>query len=176
RALAATFELQQAITDLATTCGIPLRVRCGLHIGTVERRDNDYFGSTVNRAARIMGVSHGGQVLLSQAIVSLVGEHLPVGVGLRDLGSVRLRDLERPEHVYQLTHPQLRQDFPALRSLEATPNNLPQQTTSYVGRERELAEVRNLLGETRLLTLVGVGGLGKTRLALQVAANVLDDY
>lgn len=175
-ALAATLELQQAIADLATTCGVPLCVRCGLHVGMVERRDNDYFGSTVNRAARIMDAAHGGQVLLSQAIVSLVGDHLPEGVGLRDLGSVRLRDLERPEHVYQLMHPQLRQDFPALRSLEATPNNLPQQATSFVGRERELAEVKKLLLETRLLTLVGVGGLGKTRLALQVGVNVLDDY
>ena len=102
--------------------------------------------------------------------------HLPADVTLRDLGSVRLRDLASPEHVYQVVHPQLRQDFPALRSLEATPNNLGQQLTSFVGRDFELTEVRALLGRTRLLTLLGAGGLGKTRLALQVAADVLDDY
>ncbi len=95
---------------------------------------------------------------------------------MRDLGSVRLRDLASPERVYQVVHPQLRQDFPALRSLEATPNNLPQQITTFIGRERELAEVKKLLGNTRLLTLLGVGGLGKTRLSLQVAAEVMDGY
>jgi predicted ATPase len=109
-------------------------------------------------------------------VADLVLERLPDGVALSDLGSVRLRDLAKPEHVYQVAHPTLRQDFPPLRSLEATPNNLPHQVTSFVGRERELAEIRQLLGATRLLTLVGVGGLGKTRLSLQVAADVLDDY
>ena len=123
-----------------------------------------------------MGAAHGGQVLLSQAMVALMDERLPAGVGLRDLGAVRLRDLSSPEHVFQLTHPQLRQDFPALRSLAARPNNLPQQVTSFIGRESELADIATLLGETRLVTLLGVGGLGKTRLALQVGADVLDAY
>ena len=97
-----------------------------------------------------MSVAHGGQVLLSQAVAALVSDRLPDGVSLRDLGSVRLRDLANPERVYQVVHPQLRRDFPALRSLEATPNNLPQQVSSFVGRERELADVRNLLQNTRL--------------------------
>jgi class 3 adenylate cyclase len=100
----------------------------------VERRDSDYFGSPVNRAARIMSVAHGGQVLLSQAVADCVRDLLPAAISLRDLGKVRLKDLSTPEHVYQVVHPQLRQEFPALRSLEATPNNLPQQVTRFIGR------------------------------------------
>ena len=175
-AVCAALQLQQALANLEATEGIPLRARCGLHAGVYERRANDFFGTAVNRAARIMSAAHGGQVLLSQAVADLVTERLPAGITLRDLGTVRLRDLAKPEHVYQVTHPTLRQDFPPLRSLEAIPNNLPHQTTSFVGREHELVEIRQLLGTTRLLTLVGVGGLGKTRLSLQLAADVLDDY
>ena len=175
-AIGATLQLQQALVDHEATSGVALRVRCGLHLGVVERRDNDYFGNAVNRTARIMAVAHGGQVIISQAVVDRVVDRLPDTVSLRDLGSVRLRDLARPERVYQVIHPQLRQDFPALRSLDVTPNNLPQQITSFVGREPALAEVRQLLTNTRLLTVVGVGGLGKTRLSLQVGAEVLDDY
>src|ERR1700688_2527083 len=175
-AVRATLELQRKLAEPEATEGVALQVRCGMHAGVDERRDNDFFGSGVNRAARIMSVAHGGQVLLSQAVAAFVGDRWPDGVSLRDLGSVRLRDLANPERVYQVVHPQLRQDFPALRSLEATPNNLPQQVSSFVGRERELVDIRNQLGDTRLLTLFGAGGLGKTRLSLQVAAEVLDDY
>ncbi len=175
-ALAATVEIQQALADPAATRGIPLRVRCGLHAGVVERRDNDYFGSPVNRAARIMSAAHGGQVLLSQAVVDGVRDGLPAAVSLRDLGRVRLKDLATPEHVYQVLHPDLRQEFPALRSLESTPNNLPQQATSFIGREKELAELRRLLTKTRLLTLTGSGGSGKTRLCLQVCAESLERF
>jgi predicted ATPase/class 3 adenylate cyclase len=175
-ALLATLQLQLALDDPQATQGLALRVRAGLHAGVDERRDNDFFGPVVNRAARIMAAAHGGQILLSQAVVSLVSERLPDNVQLRNLGAVRLRDLTSAELVYQIVHARLRQDFPALRSLEATPNNLPQQVTSFIGRETELADVRKLLGATRLLTLLGMGGLGKTRLSLQVAAEVLDDY
>src|SRR6185369_15600965 len=112
----------------------------------------------------------------SQTVVDLVRGRLPDGVSLRDLGAVRLRDLTHPEHVYQVVHSQLRQQFPALRSLESTPNNLPQQLTSFIGREHELAQVRKQLAETRLLTVLGIGGLGKSRLSLQVAADVMDHY
>jgi predicted ATPase/class 3 adenylate cyclase len=174
-AVRATLELQRTLA-LEATEGVALQVRCGMHAGVGERRDRDFFGTAVNRAARIMSVANGGQVLLSHAVAALVSDRLPDGVSLRDLGSVRLRDLANPERVYQVVHPQLRQDFPALRSLEAKPNNLPQQVTSFVGRERELADIRNQLQNTRLLTLFGAGGLGKTRLSLQVAAEVLDDY
>ena len=175
-ALAATVEMQQALADPAATNGVTLRVRCGLHAGVAERRDNDYFGSPVNRAARIMSAAHGGQVLLSQVVVDGVRDRLPAAVGLRDLGKIRLKDLSTPEHVYQVAHPQLRQDFPALRSLEATPNNLPQQATSFIGREKPLADVRSLLARARTLTLTGSGGCGKTRLCLQVAADSLERF
>lgn len=175
-AVEATLQLQQALADPDATNGVALRVRSGLHAGVVERRDDDYFGSVVNRAARIMGAAHGGQVLLSQAIADRICERLPSGVSLRDLGAVRLRDLAHPERVYQVLHPRLRQDFPALRSLESTPNNLPQQISSFIGREREQDELERLLATTRLVTLAGVGGLGKTRLSLQTAADVMDDY
>jgi predicted ATPase/class 3 adenylate cyclase len=175
-ALRATLALQQALSDPAATHGVPLRVRCGLHVGEVERRDNDYFGSPVNRAARIMSAAHGGQVLLSQAAADELRNILPVEVSLRDLGRVRLKDLSTPEQVYQVVHSTLRQDFPALRSLEATPNNLPQQRTRFIGREHALAEAQRLLTNTRLLTLTGSGGCGKTRLGLQVAADSLERF
>ena len=175
-AINATLALQLALGDPSATNGIAFRVRCGLHMGVVEQRDGDLFGSPVNRAARIMGAAHGSQVLLSQAVVDQVRERLPPLVSLRDLGGVRLRDLAKSEHVYQLVYPGLREDFPALRSLEATPNNLPLQVTSFIGRERELAEIKNLIESTRLLTLLGMGGLGKTRLSLQVAADMLENH
>jgi predicted ATPase/class 3 adenylate cyclase len=175
-ALNAALMLQQSLNDPTATNGISFRVRFGLHLGVVERRDDDLFGSSVNRAARIMKAAHGGQVLLSQAVADHVGTRLPSLVSLRDLGGVRLRDLGITEHVYQLVHPKLRQDFPALRSLEATPNNLPQQVTSFIGRARELTEIKELLEGTRLLTLLGMGGLGKTRLSLQIAADVLEKF
>ena len=176
QAIAATLQLQQALADPEGTNGVALRVRCGMHLGVVARRDNDYFGSPVNRAARIMAAAHGGQVLVSQAVVEVVRERLPPGVSLRDLGSVRLRDLASPGHVYQIMHPLLRQDFPALRSLEVTPNNLPPQLTSFVGRESDLAEYAQILGQTRLLTLSGIGGCGKTRLAIKLAEAMLPSF
>ncbi|TAK42858.1 MAG: adenylate/guanylate cyclase domain-containing protein [Betaproteobacteria bacterium] len=175
-ALGATLQLQLDLAPTASDAELALQVRCGLHAGLGERRDNDFFGPVVNRAARIMDAAHGGQVLLSQAVAAQLDGCLPAGIALRDLGRVRLRDLADAEHVYQVLHPRLRADFPALRSLEATPNNLPQQVSSFVGRERELEQCRQLLGQTRLLTLSGAGGLGKTRLALQLAADVLEDF
>jgi predicted ATPase/class 3 adenylate cyclase len=175
-AVTATLKMQLALADPAATHGVPLRVRCGLHTGTLEHRDNDYFGSAVNRGARIMSAAHGGQVIVSQAVVDGMAGRLPEAVTLRDLGSVRLRDLSRPERIYQVLHPKLRQDFPALRSLEATPNNLPQQVSSFVGREDALRQVKKVFASTRLLTLLGVGGLGKTRLSLQIGADAMDEY
>jgi len=175
-AVNATLELQDALAQSGVPDGITLHVRCGLHAGVEERRDDDFFGRAVNKAARLMSVAHGGQVLLSHAVATLVRDRLPEGATLRDLGAVRLRDLTRPERVYQVVHPNLRQQFPPLRSLEATPNNLPQQVTSFVGREQELAAARKLLESTRLLTLSGPGGIGKTRLSLQLAAAVIDDF
>ena len=175
-ALAATLDLQRALHDSAVGGGAPLRVRCGLHRGVVEHRDGDYFGSTVNRAARIMSAAHGGQILLSEAVADGVRDCLPAQVSLRDLGRVRLRDLSTPECVYQVVHPQLRAEFPALRSLETTPNNLPLQPTTFIGRDKELTELKRLFAAARLLTLTGSGGCGKTRLGLQLAADSLERF
>ena len=168
--------IQQSVADPAATAGMPLSVRCGLHAGPALERDNDFFGSTINRAARIMGLAYGGQVLASQALADLVADRLSVETSLRDLGDVRLKGMASTEHVYQVVHPSLRQEFPALRSLEATPNNLPQNLSSFVGREREIGEAEVLLEGARLLTLLGMGGLGKTRLSLRIAGEVLDSY
>jgi predicted ATPase/class 3 adenylate cyclase len=175
-AIAATLDLQQALADPEATAGVALRVRCGLHAGVDERRDNDFFGRAVNRAARIMSAAHGGQVLVSEAVAALVRDRLPDGVALRDLGQVRLRDLARPEQMFQVLHPALRESFPPLRALEATPNNLPQQATRFIWREKELAELNRLLAGSRLLTLTGTGGCGKTRLSLQAAGESLERY
>jgi predicted ATPase/class 3 adenylate cyclase len=175
-AVGTALELQLALADPNATEGIALRVRCGVHAGVVQHRDGDYFGTPVNRAARIMGAAHGGQIIVSKAIVELICNEIPDSVSLRHLGTVRLRGIAEAEAVYQVVHPGLRHDFPALRTLEVTPNNLPQQVTSFIGRESELVEVTKLLGTARLVTLVGAGGIGKTRLSLEVAAGVMNDY
>ena len=153
-----------------------LSVRMCLHTGAAENRDGDYFGQPLNRVARMLAAAHGGQILLSLATQELVRDQLPDGVQLRALGEHRLRDLARAEHLFQLMAKDLPAEFPPLRSLESIPNNLPIQLTSFVGREAEMAEVKRLLASTRLLTLSGMGGTGKTRLSLQVAAEVLDTF
>jgi predicted ATPase/class 3 adenylate cyclase len=155
---------------------VPLGVRMVLHTGEVEASGGDYCGTTLCRAARLLAVGHGGQVLLSHATERLVRDGLPEGAGLRDLGTHRLRDLQQPERIYQLLHPDLPADFPPLRSLKAFAHNLPVQPTSFIGRKKEIEEVKRLLGVTRLLTLTGAGGCGKTRLALQAASELLDRY
>ena len=177
-AVLAVLELQQALADASAQDpgALPLQVRCGLHLGPCERRDDDYFGPVLNRTARIMGIAHGGQVLLSQDLAERVAARLPAELALRDLGSVRLRDLAARGRVHRLLHPRLRAQFPPLRSLEATPNNLAQQLDSFVGRERELGELRSLLARCRLLTLLGMGGIGKSRLSVQLGAELLDEY
>jgi predicted ATPase/class 3 adenylate cyclase len=152
------------------------RVRLALHAGEAEERNGDYFGPALNRVARLLAVGHGGQTLFSQTAYDLVRDALPAETELRDLGQHRLKDLQRPEQVFELRHAAIPGDFPPLRSLEALPNNLPLQPTSFVGRERELAELKGLLRGTRLLTLTGAGGSGKTRLALQLAADLLDEF
>ena len=173
-AVAAALDFQRALAteDFAAVGG--LRVRAALHTGAADERDSDYFGPTLNRVARLLAIGHGGQTLLSGVMHALVLGALPSQVSLRDLGEHRLKDLSRPENVYQLVAPGLASEFPALRSLESMANNLPLQMTSFVGREREVAEITELLGTRRLVTLVGSGGIGKTRTSLQVAANLLD--
>ena len=175
-ALAAAVGFQVGLAALAAEHALPLRARCGLHTGACEARDGDYFGPAVNRAARIMGAAAGGQVLLSQATADAASARLPDGARLVDVGRARLRDLERADRLYQLAHPALPDVFPPLRALDATPNNLPLQLTSFLGRDADAAEVRAWLDGGRLVTLTGPGGIGKTRLALQAAADALDRF
>jgi predicted ATPase/class 3 adenylate cyclase len=151
----------------------PLRARMGLHAGEGELRpDGQYVNQPLNRCARLMAIANGGQVVVSETVESLVRGALPPKVGLLDLGEHRLRDLSRPERVFQVSAPGLPAEFPPLRSLDAAPGNLPVQVTSFVGREQDLERVAATLGEARVVTLTGVGGAGKTRLALQVAGEM----
>jgi predicted ATPase/class 3 adenylate cyclase len=173
-AVAAILAAQRAIASEDFSAVGGLRVRAAIHTGTADERGRDYFGPAVNRVARLLGIANGGQVLLSGATADLVQGDLPSQASLRDLGEHRLRDLARPEYVYQLLAPDLAADFPPLRSLDILPNNLPLQLTSFVGREKEVGEITNLIGQHRLVTLVGSGGVGKTRTSLQVGANLLD--
>ena len=177
-AVQAALSAQQAMEAQSWDLPAPLLVRIALHTGAAEERGGDYFGQSLNRVARLMAAGHGGQTLLSGAAQELTRDHLPKGMTLLDLGERRLKDLGRPEHVFQLRHPSLPADFPPLRSLDNPdlPNNLPQQVTSFIGREKQVEDVTGLLGKTRLLTLTGAGGSGKTRLSLQVAADLLDQY
>jgi hypothetical protein len=140
----------------------------GLHTGKAELRDGDYFGTAVNRAARLMAVGHGGQIICS----SSTAEVADTDAALVDLGEHRLRDLDRPMHIFQIGDG----SFPSLRSLNAFPGNLPIQLTSFVGRQEELTSVAKALGASRLVTLTGAGGVGKTRLAVQVAANLVTGF
>jgi predicted ATPase/class 3 adenylate cyclase len=154
----------------------PLRVRMAVHTGEGVLVEGKYMNQPLNRCARLMAVAHGGQVVVSGATEHLVRGGLPEGVRLFDLGEHRLRDLSEPIRVFQVEHPEINSHFPPLRSLDALPGNLPQQVTSFVGRAGDLAHVVEALGEHRMVTLTGVGGVGKTRLALQVAAEVLPRF
>jgi class 3 adenylate cyclase len=169
-ALRAAVDAQR---DLART---DVRVRMGLHTGEGRLGGDDYVGIDVNRAARIAAAGHGGQVLLSDATRSLVEHHVPDGVTVRDLGDHRLKDIDHAEHLFDLIIEGTPSDFPPPRTLDARPNNLPLQLTSFIGRETEIAETVRLVGEHRLVTLTGPGGTGKTRLALAVATEVLPSF
>ncbi|WP_156297878.1 LuxR family transcriptional regulator [Mycobacterium paragordonae] len=156
----------------------PIRIRIGLHTGEIQLRDQgNYAGPTINRTARIRDLAHGGQTVLSAVTESLVVDRLPEGVWLTDLGSYPLRGVPRPERVAQLCHPDLRNEFPPLRVRNVVvSHNLPTQLTSFVGRQVQMAELRQLITENRLVTLTGAGGAGKTRLALEVAAQLTDEF
>lgn len=174
-ALAAMLAAQRALCNEDFSALGGLRVRAAIHTGTADEREGDYFGPAVNRTARLLAIGHGGQVLVSGVTTAIARHELPSRATLRDLGEHRLKDLALPEQVFQLSEPDFGEEFPPLRSLDAMDTNLPLQLTSFVGRESELAEVTELVAEHRLVTLVGAGGVGKTRMALQVAANRLDD-
>jgi predicted ATPase/class 3 adenylate cyclase len=167
-AMGAALTSQRLLDAEGWPTAAPISVRMGLHTGEAEARDGDYFGTAVNRTARLMAIGHGGQVLCSSATAEILGD----AVVLVDLGEHRLRDLDRPMHVFQIGSG----GFGPLRSLESFLGNLPLQVTSFVGRERELAQGVEVLGKSRVVTLTGVGGVGKTRLALQLAAEVLPRF
>jgi len=177
-ALKAMAAAQSLIQSTAWPDPIEIRVRMAAHSGAAEERDGDYFGKTLNRVSRLLGIVHGGQCVASSAVQVLTREELPDGLALRPLGDHRLKDLESPESVYQLEWAGSRSEFPRLLSLdhEEFPNNLPSQSTSFVAREEELHRVLSLLDHARLLTLTGSGGCGKTRLALQAAAELVGKY
>jgi hypothetical protein len=176
--VAATVAAQRALATPEGPNEVALRVRMALHTGEPRLSDGGYIGLDVHRAARLAAAGHGGQVLLSDATRALVEPSLPADVSLRDLGAHRLKDLRRPERIFQLVVAGLPGVFPPLRTLDARPNNLPLQATPLIGREREVAEISWLLlrGEVRLVTLAGPGGTGKTRLGLQVAADLTDQF
>ncbi len=156
----------------------PIRVRMGIHSGESESRDGDYYGTAVNRTARIMAAGHGGQMLISGISSQMVAKSLPVDTTLRDLGLHRLKDLTVPEHLHQIVHPELVTEFPAPLTLDSRPHNLPMQSTEFLGRSSELAAISVMLESPniRLLTIAGPGGAGKTRLGLQVAAEQFDRF
>ncbi|MDQ4009115.1 MAG: LuxR C-terminal-related transcriptional regulator [Actinomycetota bacterium] len=171
-ALAAALDAQRAFDDEPWAEGRALRIRLALHTGQAQLRGNDYVGRAVIRCAQLRAIAHGGQTVLSGVTRDLVADRLPDRVSLRDLGSHRLKDLGQPERVWQVCHPELVNEFPPLRSLDAIVNNLPTQLTSFVGREVELAELRRAFDAAQLVTLTGAGGCGKTRLALHAVAEV----
>jgi predicted ATPase/class 3 adenylate cyclase len=177
-AVAAAAECQQAFAREDWPTESPILVRVAIHTGEADLRDGDYYGPTVNRCARLRSIAYGGQTLISLATAQLVRENLPAGVSLRDLGEHRLKDLSWPEHVFQLVVPGVPDEFPPLQSLDRHPTNLPIQATPFIGREREIEQVRDWIFDPsiRLVTLTGPGGSGKTRLALQVAANLVDRF
>ena len=175
-AVAAALDAQIQLQSEPWPKGSEIRVRAAIHTGEVELRGDHYFGRALYRCARLMAIASGGQVLVSSATASLVGRDLPSGASLRSLGMHRLKDLGEAEEPYQLEHPRLEREFPPLRSLDARPHNLPVEISSFVGRDRELSEVRALLESKRLVTITGPGGTGKTRLALQVAADATDAF
>ncbi len=177
-AVSAAVEIQIKMASEAWEMPTPLRVRIGLHTGVADLRMGDYYGSAVNRSARLRGLGHGGQSLVSLATKELVQDSLPEGVSLEDLGYHNLKGLARPENVFQLSIEGRSQEFPPLQSLENLPNNLPAQTTQFIGRDEEVAEIQGIFDEhdVRLITLTGPGGTGKTRLSQEAAGEMMDDY
>jgi predicted ATPase/class 3 adenylate cyclase len=188
-AAAAVRQIQEQLQALTWGPTGPLRVRAALYTGEAELREGDYYGQAVNRAARLMSIAAGGQILISDSTAAMVRDRLPGEATLSDLGEHRLRSLDRVERVYQLLYPGLQSDFPPLASSRSNPNNLPIQLTSFIGRDKETARLAQLLvpdpnqgdehkdsRQPRLITLTGPGGTGKTRLSLHVAAGVIEHF
>jgi len=169
-------EIQRRLEAVEWPTPQPLRVRASLHTGLAELELGDYYGAAVNRAARLRAIAHGGQTVLSGSTFEVMRDHVPDGVTITDMGLHRLKDLARPEQVFQLDIDDLPRSFPALRSLDAVPNNLPVQLTDFVGRRSELDDAKRIIGDTRLFTILAPGGAGKTRLAIQTAADLASDF
>ena len=159
-----------------STTDVHLKSRMGLHTGEAELREGDYFGQTLNRAARIMSAGHGGQILISDVVAQVASEHLSADMSLLDLGEHYLKGVVQAEKIYQIVAPDLQKEFPPLNSIPTATNNLPQQLTSFIGRERELKEACEKLTSAKLLTLIGPGGTGKTRLSIQIGAEGLGNF
>jgi len=176
-AVGAAVAAQRTLASHPWPDGVQVRVRMGIHTGEPTLAGDHYVGLDVHRAARIAATGYGQQVLLSERSHAMTQGNIPEGVEVRDLGEHRLKDIHRPEHIFQLLIPGLPADFPPLKSLEILVTNLPSlQQTSFVGREREMAEIKARLGAARMVTLLGPGGTGKTRLALQVGGGLLEQY
>jgi len=176
-AIEAAVEVQLKLEQVICGEHGPLRVRVGLHTGPAEVRDQDYFGGTLNRVARIEAAAHGGQILTSHLTVDLLADDPLINIDFRDLGEHHLRSLERPEHLFQVVGRGLGIDFPPPRSMEVLPNNLPNQTTSFIGREEEMEQVaKALTSSSRMVTLIGTGGTGKTRLAIEAGASLIGAF
>ncbi|NUL82480.1 MAG: tetratricopeptide repeat protein [Armatimonadetes bacterium] len=175
-ALAAAVEAQSRLESTNWSLPESIRVRMGIHVGVAEERDNDFFGSTINRTARLAGAGHGGQILMSADACDQLNGSANEGVALKDLGQHRLRDLIHPQRICQVVAPDLPSEFPPLRTIDSLPNNLPKQVNAFIGRERELDEVNQLVRRYRLVTILGSGGAGKTRLALEAAAELIERF
>ena len=174
-ALAAALDAQRRLH--AENWGeTPIRVRIALHTGAAESRNGDYFGSPLNRVARLLSAGHGGQTLVSAATDELVRDYLLEGTELRDMGEWQLKDITCPEHIYQLMVPGLPSEFSPLRMMDALRSNLPAQLTSFIGRKKEIVAIKQLIANNRLTTLVGPGGTGKTRLSLEIGADLLNAF
>ncbi|MGQ0601536.1 MAG: adenylate/guanylate cyclase domain-containing protein [Anaerolineales bacterium] len=177
QAILAALTAQRALAAEVWPTSTPLRVRMGLHVGHAKAQGEDYTTThTLNRVARIMSAAHGGQILLSEAVVELIRDDLPEAVSLRDMGHHHLKGLTQLEHLFQVVVPDLSANFPPLNTLNVAANNLPTQLTTFIGRETEVAEVKRLLSGSRLTTLTGSGGCGKTRLSIQVASEMQTGY
>lgn len=175
QALSAALDAQRAIH--AESWGeTPIKIRVALHTGAAESRNGDYFGPPLNRVARLLAAGHGGQTLLSAATDELVHDHLLDGAELRDMGEWQLKDITRPEHIYQLMVPGLPSEFSPLRTMDALRTNLPGQLTSFIGRKKEMAAIKQLIANNRLTTLIGPGGTGKTRLSIEIGTDLLSAF
>lgn len=175
-AITASRDIQVNLSENWTD-DVIIKVRIGIHIGKAEWNGEDYMGYiTLARTQRIMSAAHGGQIIISGDVFESLKKDAESGISFRDLGERRLKDLIQPLRLYQVNSERLASDFPPLKTLDARPNNLPVQLTSFIGREKEIADVKNLLNKTRLLTLLGPGGTGKTRLSLQTGADLIDDF